>query len=75
MEWALRGHYETEGGDRVSLLELDGSWAVCWSYGYPHNGTQLVPYEPAAAVDAFVLSREGKSLVFDSRNAWQDGSL
>jgi len=76
-EWEMRGHYETVVGDRVTLLELNGHWAVLWSYAYPHNGTQLVSYgeHGGKAVDVFTTSRERESLAFDSRQRWMNGSI
>lgn len=77
MEWDQVGHYQTADGDRVSLLRMEGQWAVCWAYGYPHEGVQLVSYGEAGpqAIDVFVQSRENKKLMFDSRTAWQSGSI
>ncbi|MFD8685339.1 hypothetical protein [Streptomyces sp. NPDC059651] len=43
-DWEQKAHYETEDGDRATLLQQGEEWAVCWSYPYPHNGTQVVPY-------------------------------
>lgn len=74
-EWDQKAHYETTEGDRVSLLEVDGRWAICWSYGYPNNGTQLVEYGPGQAVNLFTGARERKTLAFDSRQVWQNGSV
>ncbi|MFI0939170.1 hypothetical protein [Streptomyces sp. NPDC021020] len=77
VEWDQAGHYQTADGDRVSLLRLGGEWAVCWAYGYPHESLRLISYGEAmpAAIDAFVSSREGKQLMYDSRMAWQSGSV
>ncbi|MFI6606885.1 hypothetical protein [Streptomyces sp. NPDC050507] len=76
-DWEQKAHYETEDGDRATLLKQGEEWAICWSYPYPHNGSQLVPYgeHGGQAVDAFVTSREGKALFFDSREQWQGGSV
>ncbi|MER6236508.1 hypothetical protein ABT185_10640 [Streptomyces clavifer] len=77
MEWNMKGHYETDGGDRVTLLELGGCWALMWSYAAPHQGTQLIDYgtDGGRAVTTFTASREDKGLAFDSRFQWQDGSV
>jgi hypothetical protein len=76
-EWNPVGHYETADGDRVSLLRCDTEWAVAWSYGYPNEGMQLVDFGDCGpeAIDSFVTSREGKSLMFDSRVSWRSGSI
>ncbi|MEU1366616.1 hypothetical protein ABZ454_10825 [Streptomyces sp. NPDC005803] len=77
MEWEQKGHYETESGDRVTVLELGGSWKLAWSYGWPHCGLQLIDFgtDGGRAVTTFTSSREGKALTFDSREAWQNGSV
>ncbi|WP_405459779.1 hypothetical protein OG786_21110 [Streptomyces sp. NBC_00101] len=77
MEWDQKGHYETEGGDRVSLLELNGVWSLAWSYGWPHCGLQVIDFggDGGRAAATFTASREGKALTFDSREAWQGGSV
>lgn len=76
-EWDQLGHYQTADGDRVSLLKLDGQWAICWAYAYPREGIQLVGFGEAgpAAIDAFITARENRKLMFDSRVAWQSGSI
>ncbi|MET7347432.1 hypothetical protein [Streptomyces mirabilis] len=76
-DWRTPGHYETDGGDRVTLLMRGNEWAIAWSYGWPHCGLQVVPYGESGpeAIEAFQTSREGKTLVFDSREAWQNGSV
>jgi hypothetical protein len=76
-EWKTLGHYETSSGDRVTLMELRGQWAICWSYGYPHNGLQVVSYgeHGGKAIEVFTTSREGKALAWDSRTEWQNGSV
>ncbi|MFF9394222.1 hypothetical protein [Streptomyces griseoluteus] len=57
----------------------DGHAAVCWAYGYPHSGMQLVSYEPERAEEVFKTTREQAEakggLTFDSRIAWQNGSV
>lgn len=80
-EFDQQAHFETAEGDRVSLLRMDDEWAVCWSYAFPHNGTQLVHFGSAgpAAIDTFVQSRHSRSqdkpLAFDSRTDWASGSV
>lgn len=80
-EFDQQAHYETADGDRVSLLRMDDEWAVCWSYAFPHNGTQLVHFGSAGpeAIDTFVQSRlsrsQDKPLAFDSRTDWVRGSV
>jgi hypothetical protein len=76
-EWHQHGHYETDGGDRVTLMVGGNEWVVCWSYGFPHNSLQVVSYGESGpqAIQAFRTSREGKNLVFDSREQWQNGSV
>jgi hypothetical protein len=76
-EWAQKAHYETASGDRVTLLRLDSEWAISWSYGYPNEGLQLIHFGGAGpeAIDTFVQSRENKKLMYDSREAWQTGSV
>ncbi|MBL1104914.1 hypothetical protein JK361_09960 [Streptomyces sp. 5-8] len=80
MEWKQWAFYEATGGDRVSLLSWnDGHWAVCWAYAAPHSGMQLVSYDEGRAKEVFDTSREQaeaqEGLSFDSRAAWQNGSL
>ncbi|MFD7858535.1 hypothetical protein ACFV6B_30285 [Streptomyces microflavus] len=79
MQWDLRGQFEAADGDRVGLFALDnGHWAVSWAYGAPH-GPQLVSYDPERAQEVFEATRsryEGQgALRYDSRTAWQGGSL
>ncbi|MFG2380592.1 hypothetical protein [Streptomyces avermitilis] len=79
MDWALQAQFEGTGGDRVALFSLDnGHWAVSWAYGAPH-GPQLVSYDPERAKDVFDTTRrqydEREGLGYDSRTAWQNGSL
>ncbi|ROP53308.1 hypothetical protein EDD94_2811 [Streptomyces sp. PanSC9] len=80
MEWKQWAYFEAAGGDRVSLLSWDDShWAVCWAYTAPHSGMQLVSYDEGRAQEVFAASRKGaeanEGLAFDSRTAWQNGSL
>jgi hypothetical protein len=44
VEWDIHGQYETADGDRVSLFERDGRWALSYSYAAPHSG-QLIDYD------------------------------
>ncbi|WP_424570817.1 hypothetical protein [Streptomyces sp. CH-036] len=79
MDWALLAQFEGVGGDRAALFSLDDChWAVCWAYGPPH-GMQLVSYAPERAQEVFATTRnryEGQgALRYDSRTAWQNGSL
>jgi hypothetical protein len=76
-EYRAQSHYETGLGDRVTLLRLDDEWAISWCYGYPHYGTQVIAFGDAGpeAIDTFAASREGKSLIFDSRVSWHSGSI
>lgn len=44
-EWRVIGHFDTPEGDRTSLLELNGQWAVLFSYAPPFSGgVQLLAY-------------------------------
>ncbi|MFD8072190.1 hypothetical protein ACFV3E_06005 [Streptomyces sp. NPDC059718] len=77
-EWAQQAHYETDEGDRVTLLKSpDGEWGISWSYSSPSGSAQFVPYggHGGEATQVFVDSREGKTLTFDSREHWQGGSV
>ncbi|MFF3558937.1 hypothetical protein ACFYXS_02695 [Streptomyces sp. NPDC002574] len=76
-EWNQKALYATDDGDRVTLLELDGQWAISWSSEHPRPDTQVVEYGPhgGKAVQVFIDSREGKTLTFDSREQWQNGSV
>jgi len=79
MEWVLKAQFEAGGGDRVGLFALDdGHWAVCWAYALPHT-MQLTSCDPEQARHFFDTTRrsyeEREGLTFDSRTAWQNGSL
>ncbi|MFD9618474.1 hypothetical protein ACFWB2_14560 [Streptomyces virginiae] len=79
MEWECKAQFEAGGGDRVGLLALDsGHWGVVWAYA-PTHGMQLVSYDPERAREVFEVTRnryEGREgLSFDSRTAWQSGSI
>ncbi|MFJ9353727.1 hypothetical protein [Streptomyces mirabilis] len=80
MEWNQKSFFEAAGGDRVALLSWDdGHWAVCWAYADPHSGMQLVSYDQGRATQVFKASRERSeregALTYDSRQAWDGGSV
>ncbi|WP_413114827.1 hypothetical protein ACK1X7_07420 [Streptomyces sp. CY1] len=58
VEWDIHGHYETADGDRVSLFERDGRWALSYSYVAPHSG-QFIDYgqDKNTALRLFRLGR------------------
>ncbi|MFJ3665040.1 hypothetical protein ACIPSE_01150 [Streptomyces sp. NPDC090106] len=79
MEWKCLAQFEGNGGDRVTLFALDdGHWAICWGYALPHS-MQLTSFDPEQGQATFDMTRrqyEGREgLAFDSRTAWQNGSL
>ncbi|MES9519757.1 hypothetical protein [Streptomyces capoamus] len=80
MEWEQKAYFETAGGDRAGLLAMnDGHWTVCWAYASPHSGMQMVSYDPERGEEVFKTARDQartrEGLAFDSRTAWQNGSL
>ncbi|MET9510788.1 hypothetical protein ABZX62_20400 [Streptomyces flavidovirens] len=80
MEWEQQAFYEASGGDRVSLMAMnDGHWAVHWAYAAPHSSAQLVSYDREQAIDVFFSARNQaenrEGLKYDSRSAWQGGSV
>ena len=58
VEWDIHGTYETTDGDRVSLFERDGRWALSYSYPAPHVG-QFTDYgqDKNTALRLFRLGR------------------
>ncbi|WP_327131986.1 hypothetical protein OG311_13425 [Streptomyces sp. NBC_01343] len=63
----------------MGLFALDsGHWGVVWAYA-PTRGTQLVSYDPERAREVFEVTRnryeDREGLSFDSRTAWQSGSI
>jgi hypothetical protein len=79
MEWVLKAQFEAGGGDRVGLFALDdGHVGICWAYASSH-GMQLVSYDPERGQHLFDTTRrsyeEREGLTFDSRAAWQNGSV
>lgn len=76
--WDPRGHFEAADGDRVSIMERGGRWAVMFSYNVP-DVPQLFEYDDEpAAVRTFVRARRyaaRKPLTYDSREAWSTPSL
>ncbi|MFK4187253.1 hypothetical protein ACI2L4_25065 [Streptomyces sparsogenes] len=77
--WDARGHFEAADGDRVSIMECAGRWAVVFSYKAPH-GPQLFEYDDeGTAVRTFVRARRhaarSEPLAYDSREAWSTPSL
>ncbi|WP_328683175.1 hypothetical protein [Streptomyces sp. NBC_00343] len=75
----MKAQFEAGGGDRVGLFALDdGHVGICWAYA-PSHGMQLVSYDPYQGQSLFDTTRrqyeEREGLTFDSRAAWQNGSV